>query len=238
MDPKIAQLLQFQDKDLQRIQTELALKIIPAKLETLQKKIDAENATFEAKKNELNGLEVQRKDLDNQLKEAEASITKFKTQQLEVKKNEEYEAFNQQIQTAKENVDQIEEQEIALLIKIDEEKEKFEQTEADHKKSIEQIKHDIELQTDAQNKHKQEIDDLLANCNSLSSQVDPVYLRTYENVKKRVNKGPFVSTIEAHRCTGCHLKVSNDTVSAARQPTGPVNCDNCGRLLYYESDFI
>ena len=53
------------------------------------------------------------------MKAKEADIERFKNQQLEVKKNEEYRALNLQIEQAESDISAFEEKEIELMYAID-----------------------------------------------------------------------------------------------------------------------
>nr|WP_234043840.1 C4-type zinc ribbon domain-containing protein [Cerasicoccus arenae] len=59
-------------------------------------------------------------------------------------------------------------------------------------------------------------------------------MASYDRVKRRRARPPHVSAIEEHKCGGCHLKVSSEVESATRHKDGPVHCDSCGRVVYWE----
>ncbi|MGH8337985.1 MAG: zinc ribbon domain-containing protein, partial [Gammaproteobacteria bacterium] len=89
----------MQEADMLRQQLETQLKQTPFELAELDKRVAEEKSALEAKRKALQELEVQRKDFDNRLKLAEAQVLKFKTQQAEVRKNDEYQALSHQIET-------------------------------------------------------------------------------------------------------------------------------------------
>ena len=63
--------------------------------------------------------------------------------------------------------------------------------------------------------------------------VDPKYLKTYENVKRRFKKPPFVIPIIDQKVQG--LRVSNDVEGSARKGEDIVVDDNTGRIVYCPS---
>ena len=94
-DPQIEKLLIVQDRDvaLQKIEQELAR--IPQERSALEAHITTEQANIEAASQALKEKEVQRNEVDTEVKAKESAIARFLTQQLEVKKNDEYRALTQ-----------------------------------------------------------------------------------------------------------------------------------------------
>ncbi len=62
--------------------------------------------------------------MDVQVKEG--ALLRFRTQQVEVKKNDEYQALTQQIEQTEGDISTLEEREIELMLDIDTAKQKFE----------------------------------------------------------------------------------------------------------------
>ena len=136
--PQIEKLLIVQSKDiaLQKLQQEI--ERIPKERVKIEGLIAEEKASIEIAKSDLNAKEVERNDLDSQIKLKESDIAKFKTQQLEVKKNEEYRALNHQIEQAQKDISDLEEKEIEIMYSIDEAKVAFEQAKVEIDERIDQ----------------------------------------------------------------------------------------------------
>ncbi|HAY99328.1 MAG TPA: hypothetical protein DCY38_00850, partial [Opitutae bacterium] len=62
--------------------------------------------------------------------------------------------------------------------------------------------------------------------------VDPSFLGHYDRVKQLCKRPPYVAAIEAHKCCGCHLRVSNEVSSGALGAGEPTFCDQCARMVY------
>ncbi len=120
LDPALVATLKLQEADVARMHLETQLKQAPVELAALAKTVAEEKAALEAKRKVVQDLEVQRKDIDNRLKLAETQVNKFKTQQAEVRKNDEYQALTHQIATCEAGISDIETEELQQMIKIDE----------------------------------------------------------------------------------------------------------------------
>ena len=146
--PQIEKLIIVQAKDLALQKLLLEIERIPKDRTKIQGLIEEEKASIESAKSELNAKEVERNDLDSQIKAKESDIAKFKTQQLEVKKNDEYRALTHQIEQAQTDISQLEEKEIEIMYSIDEAKISFEEAKTEIDKRIaHQSKQLTELET-------------------------------------------------------------------------------------------
>ena len=231
MEPKIEALLLLQEKDLNCLQAEEALKAIPKQIERLNTSISHERAIEAEEKAALQQLEVKRKECDVELKECEGRILKYKTQQLEVKKNEEYDALNKEISHQEERIDALENDELELLMKIDEEAQRFEQSREAHAKQIASYEQDMAKLKEREANFKQSIDTLLAEAHEARQAVEPSLVIKYDSAKTS-SRAPYVVPLEDHKCKGCHLRVSNDVEVSVRHQEVGVRCSNCGRLVY------
>lgn len=230
--PQIEKLLIVQEKDLclQKLQSELDR--IPQQRMKLEAAIAEERAAIETARNDLNEKEIARKDLDAQVQNKESDVAKFKNQQLEVKKNEEYRALTSQIEQAKSDIAVLEEAEITLMYSIDEareefeaSKEKIEQRIVEQEKAIGQLEERLKELNESIEGSKQ------AYLDSRTG-VEAAFLEDYDRVKTQVKRVPYIVAIEGQNCKGCHLRVSNEVFSHASNGEGVVICDQCPRMVY------
>jgi predicted nucleic acid-binding Zn-ribbon protein len=231
-DPQIEKLLIVQDRDiaLQKIEQELAR--LPQERAAIEKQISAEEANMEAAGHALKEKEVQRHELDTEVQAKETAIAKFRTQQLEVKKNDEYRALTHQIEQSEKDISDLEEQEIELMLEIDSTREAFE---ADKAKIDERIiieKKQIVLLGEREENLKASIDEAKAAVESARGGAEESFLEHYDRVKKLSKRPPYVVCIEAHKCGGCHLRVSNEVSSEAMNAGDPTFCDQCARMVF------
>jgi predicted nucleic acid-binding Zn-ribbon protein len=231
-DPQIEKLLIVQDRDVavQKIEQELAR--IPQERGALEGHITAEEANIEAASHALKEKEVERSELDTEIKSKEEAIARFRTQQLEVKKNDEYRALTHQIEQTEQEVSDLEERGIELLIEIDETSETFQEEKATIDARIVEEKDQISLLSEREENLKASIDEAKVAVETARSVVDENYLSHYDRVKKLSKRPPYVVRIEAHKCGGCHLRVSNEVNGSALVAGEPHFCDQCARMVY------
>jgi predicted nucleic acid-binding Zn-ribbon protein len=134
----LTQLLVVQDRDARRRQLEQQLAAVPGDRARVEKEIAGEKAAIEVAKNELRELETKKKLLETEIGSAETKLAKYRTQQLSVKKNDEYQALGKEIETMSGAIGALEEQELGIMFQIDEAKKRFAAAEAKLKGNISQ----------------------------------------------------------------------------------------------------
>ncbi len=231
-DPQIEKLLIVQDRDiaLQKIEQELAR--IPQERAALEAQIKEEEDNIEAAGQALKEKEVERNEVDKEVQAKESAIARFKTQQLEVKKNDEYRALTHQIEQNEAEISQLEEREIELMLEIDTTKETFEAEKKVIFARIEEQKKQIVRLGEREQNLKASIEEAKAAVETARAAADETYLSHYDRVKKLSKRPPYVAPIEAHKCGGCHLRVSNEVSSGALIVGEPHFCDQCARMVY------
>lgn len=231
-DPNIESLLILQDRDAQRLEIENQLAAIPREIRMAEAKIVAEKEKLEASKGRIRELEVKRKDLDTQVAAAEEQIVRYRNQQLQVKKNEEYQALTHEIETTEGKIGQLEEQEIQILFDLDEEKQRVAAIEKDFGKIIGQLEEKIESHKAREGNLRRDLEAKRAEVEKARGAVaDPKYLAVYDR-QARVVKFPIVAPVIDRACQGCHLRVSGGVDAEAREMGKITTCDSCGRIVY------
>lgn len=236
--PAIASLLILQDRDLKRRSLQAQLKAIPGEIATIENKIAAEKGAIENARTELKALEVQKKAVENDIGAAEQKLGQYKTQQLSIRKNDEYQAMGQQIDATQKHVGELEGKELEIMYAIDEARKRFTAAEAELKANISGHEQRIRSLRERETSLTTELSAAEAEYANARGPVDEPRLRQYDRIATR--NMPAVVALHGGKCSGCHLKVSSDVESAARgkgvEPSAALpTCDQCGRIVYWES---
>jgi uncharacterized protein len=238
LNPVIQALLILQDRDLKRLGLEAQLKSVPADIARVEQKIATEKAAIDSARLELRELESKKKLLETEIGLAEQKVGQYKTQQVSIRKNDEYQAMGQQIATMQGQIAELEGQELEVMYAIDEARKKFAAAEAELKANISGHEARIKTLKERETSLAAELKVAQAEVAAARVPVDAIRLRHYDRVAAR--NMPAVVAIHAGKCGGCHLKVSSDVDSAARgkgaDPLAQLpTCDQCGRIVYWEA---
>jgi predicted nucleic acid-binding Zn-ribbon protein len=226
-------ILQDRDKKIRRVKTEL--DHIEPERQALKTKSSSAQTALDKAKLRVKELETRRKDLDLEVQGKKQLIEKYANQQLQTRKNEEYRALAHEIETCKEAIFKIENEEIELMERGEAaQKEVVAATKvfADAKKLMDDQL--AQLATREENLQK-ELAELEANREELASAVDESARSRYERLLK--SKGDNVVVGVQHGvCGGCHMRLPTQIVVSCQGQQELVGCINCGRILYYTRD--
>lgn len=231
---KLAKLLILQDRDARHGQLVRQQAGIPAERDRARASIAAEEARRERNRAELKRLEVTREELEGAVQDLEEAIRKYQTQQLQVKKNEEYAALEHEIAAARAKISETEDEELNVLEAIDQKSSANDRGEVEINERIRIFETELKRLDEAEKEIAAALEAGRDAVAAAEAAVDPDLLQTYRFVKTQVKRPPYVVPLKEGRCEGCHLRVSGEVESGARKGHDIVRCDSCGRIVYFE----
>ncbi len=231
--PALENLLILQARDQRRLTLEAQLVAVPGEIAAVEKKIAAEKSAIETARTELQQLEVRKKSLENDIGTAETKLAKYRTQQSQVRKNDEFQALGHEIDNATREIGEFEERELEVMFSIDEAKRKFAAAEAERKTHI--AGHETRIRTlrELEASLRAELTAALAGLAAARTPLDAPTLKLYDRVATRSQ--PVCAPIHDGKCGGCHLKISGEADAAARKGDKLATCDQCGRIVWWEA---
>jgi hypothetical protein len=232
--PALDSLLILQDRDSRRLGLEAQIKAIPTETAGVEKKREAEKAAIEASRAELRDLETKKKLLETEIGSAEQKLAKYKTQQMSVRKNDEFQALGHEIETTQAAIGVFEEQEIGVMLSIDEARLRFQNGEKAHKQMITGFEERLKNLRERDTNLKAELKEAQGTVAEARKSVSEPALRLYDRVAAR-HQAVSVVPIRGAKCSGCHLKVSSEVEAEARKGENLITCDQCGRIVWFES---
>ena len=227
----IEKLLTVQERDqrLRAFQTELAN--LPQERQSREKQIADSAARLEAAKTRAKEIEVEKRNLETEAQSKRDAIGRYRTQQLQTRKNEEYTALAHEIEAAEKAISSVEDRELELMAEAERLKPQISEAEkvhADEKARIEQILKGLdEKKTNLDSR----IAALQAERDEKAHGLDEDVLYRYQRLFKTKN-GSAIVPLEHEVCMGCHMKVTTQTVVAVKSQQELVHCPQCGRILY------
>ena len=227
----IEKLLTLQDRHqrLRSFQTEIAH--LPEERKAREKQIADSAAKLENAKIRAKEIEIEKRNLEMEARAKRDIIARYKHQQLQTRRNEEYSALAHEIQAAEKIVTTLEDRELDLM----EEAEKLtpqiaaaEKAHADEHKKIEHLLAGLE---NKKSNLEARIAELKTEHERLTKLIDEDVLEIYLHLFKNKH-GTAIATLEHEVCMGCHMKVPAQTAVLVRAAKEIVHCPQCGRILY------
>ncbi|MDR2463813.1 MAG: C4-type zinc ribbon domain-containing protein [Verrucomicrobiales bacterium] len=224
-------ILQERDVRLRRAQTEL--NHLPVEEKQIAARLAAQSTEFERLKQQARHIESERKQLELQVGTKEEAIRKFQTHQAQTKKNDEYQAMGHEIERARKDIDALEERELILMDQYDE-AQKSAQAESLKVREYERV---AANQREEWKKKKtvleEQVKTLTVEIAELQTQIPPAELSAYRRILQSKGDLAIVPVVHGTTCNGCHMKLTQATVGAAKSGGKIVHCDNCGRIIYW-----
>ncbi len=231
--PVLEKILILQDRDKRRRDLEVQLKACPREIASVEAKIASEKAAIESARNELKELEAKKKLVETEIGSAEQKTARYRTQQLEVRKNDEYRALGHEIETMQGEIGKLEEQELGIMYNIDDARRRFVAAEAELRQNISGHESRIKSLQEREKNLKSELAVTLGEFNAARGPLDEATLALYDRVAKQ--NFPACVQLRGDKCGGCHLKVSSEVESDARARNPKlITCDQCGRIVWWE----
>ena len=227
----IEKLLTLQDRDqrLRNFQSELSH--LPEERKAREKQIAESAAQLERARVRAKEIEIEKRTLEIEAGSKRDAIARYRQQQLQTRKNEEYAALAHEIEAAEKSIVTLEDRELDLmeeLEKLTPQLANAEKAHTDERSKLENLLNALEtrksnLETriaELKNEHQ-----LLAK--ALDEDALELYLRLF-----KTKHGTAIATLEHEVCMGCHMKVPAQTVVQVRAAKQIVHCPQCGRILY------
>jgi uncharacterized protein len=232
MHPDLQHLIHLQELDLAIDRLRRRVDEIPAAQQALDARLAGHTAAVETAKQRVAANQQARRDIDKQLAEMNARLSKFKNQLMEVKTNKEYQAMQKEMGHAQEEIgthethmlERMEESDgLAAELKTAEAALKAEQAAV----AAERSKLDAERATD-----QKELDRLTAERTAVVPQVTPDAMRLFERVAHG-RKGVAVAEAKDGLCVVCHVRLRPQVFNEVRRNDQLIQCDSCTRILYF-----
>jgi predicted nucleic acid-binding Zn-ribbon protein len=228
---ELEQLLVLQDREQKIRQIQNETRTLPLQKKQLEEQLAANAASLEAIKHKARQVEVNRKNMELDVGTRATSIARLKTQQYETRKNDEFQALGHEIERYEKEIQQIEDQELELMEQADKLKEEIAAEEKKTSSAKESINRQLaDLETKGTTLQAR-LAELSRERGEIATKIDEDVLNRFERLFASKGDAAIVA-LEHEVCTGCHMKVTTQTVVQVKAGKEIVSCEQCGRILY------
>jgi len=234
VSPELTALIDLQtyDTKIAALETEAArlpkqIEAIQASLAEAKKTVDAFKAKIEQTRKDLRGKE---KDLEVHA----AKRAKEETRLYEVKTNKEYSAVLLEIEEVKQVKAKTEEEILALMEMQERLAVDVKEAEARLRTREEQAKQDEGVVRAKLTKVEAELSGLRTERAARAKALPVNLLASYERIMKARGGTAVASVGSAAICGGCRMSIRPQALMELRVATGLMNCESCGRFLYWQ----
>jgi predicted nucleic acid-binding Zn-ribbon protein len=229
-DVKAAIRLQEVDDQAASLSREVAA--LPKHIAQIESKLAGSMRRVEMDKAALLANGKERKRLESEIQSQNQKISKLRDQMLAAKNNEQYRAFQNEIEFCEAEIRKHEDRTLELMSEsepLDKNVKTAETALAEEKKQVDAEKAQAREKTAADQKILAELQERRA---VIVKDISPATLREYERLRK-ARRGIAVADVIDGRCTACHIGVRPQFMQELRRGDKVMNCESCGRILVY-----
>ena len=207
-------------------------------IDNLPKHVEAIEARLEAHRRELakteeflaeNGKE--RRQLEGQIGDHGTKISKLQDQMAGARTNEQFRAFQNEIQFCKDRIDDCELQILETMEAAEDLQANVAKARAELQREEAQVASDVEQARIRIDADKREREEKRATRKELSVGVPAPTMRTYERIRKA--SGRAVAAVYGEDCGACHVRVRPKFLQDLRRnDKGILTCESCGLILF------
>ena len=232
MLPDLKLVIRLQEIDLRLAELTREISALPVHIAQIEKKLGSHERKLEADRAALSANQKERKKCEGDIQLQEQKISKLKDQMLQAKTNEQYRAFQNEIEFCQKEIRKAEDRILELMgesepldknVKVAEAALKAEKAQVDAEK---QQAHDRTAATE------KAAADLQAERAGVVKDVTPATYQRYERVRKS-RRGIGVAEAVDGRCSACNMAMRLQFFQDLKKGDQIMACESCQRILYY-----
>jgi len=233
MPPDLKLVIHLQDLDNRIGELQREIGALPKHIAVIERTLEAHLRKLEADQAALAANQRDRKSQDTVIQVQNQKISHLKEQMMGAKTNDQYRAFQKEIEFCEKDIRKAEDRVLTLM----EESEPLEANVKiaqvalqEEKRKVESEKQEARQRTSAD---QQALVALRADRESVVADVKPGVYSSYERLRAK-RRGLAVAEAIDGRCSACHMALRLQFYQELRISTDDVMfCESCGRILFY-----
>jgi predicted nucleic acid-binding Zn-ribbon protein len=225
-------LIHLQKLDRKMADISLFLDNIPSQIEKINEKIETSSKIITLAREKMDKNQKKRRDLEAEVKDIKAKISKYNLQLNEVKTNKEYSSLLKEIEEAKKKVDSLEEKIITEMLAADEIEEEIKAANRKYKEGQERFLKEKNVLQQKRNEMEEKRKNLIQEKDELVPKIPSEQVSLYLKISPKKN-GIALSPVNDDFCSMCHVRIRPQVLNELKGQEKVILCENCGRILYW-----
>lgn len=229
-DLELVTRLQNLDLKISELQHEVAA--LPKHIAQIEKTLDGHMRRLEADRAALSANQKERKRLEDDVKVQEQKISKLRDQTLGAKTNEQYRAFQNEIEYCQKEIRKSEDRILDLMGESEPLEVNVKNAEAALREEKQQVEAEKTRAREATATDERQLEQFRAERKDLVGQLSPHLNSTYERIRKKWH-GAVTAEVVDGRCTACQIVLRPQFFQDLKRGGDLMFCESCGRILFY-----
>jgi hypothetical protein len=222
--------LQILDDRVTALTKEIAA--LPKHVAEIENKLGSHQRRLEHDKAALLANQKDRKRLEGEIQSHDQKISKLKAQMMEAKNNEQYRAFQHEIDFAGQETRKAEDRILELMTEAEPLEKNVKAAEGSLATERTQVESEKAGARQSMAANQKEIDALKAERIAVVAQMTPSVASNYDRIRKG-RAGVGISEAVGGRCGRCNIVLRPQFYQDLKKGETIMVCESCGRILYY-----
>jgi predicted nucleic acid-binding Zn-ribbon protein len=232
---EIQALLELQELDLKLLEYERHQRELPRLIEEIEAPLRAARDAKQGVEAELAAARSQQRNVESDLAVNNAQFKKLQTQQMGVRNQIQYEAFQHEMETLKDRADSLEETGLKWIERAESATARLPEA-TQVLGQAEQVATEARAKLDAKTAELKRIHDEASELTApLLAKVPPQVIAYYRRLR-RAGKAPFVAVIRRGACSGCGFRHPPQRMQEIKQSRRMMSCEQCGRIQVWREE--
>ena len=232
MHPDTHLVIQLQSLD-QRISTlDREVAALPKHIAAIEKTLESHLRKLEADRAALTANQKDRKRLEGEVQVQEQKISKLRDQMLGAKNNEQYRAFQHEIEFAQNEIRKAEDRILDLMSESEPLDQNVKKTEISLKAEKTAVEAEKGVARDRTAADQAELDTLRAERREAAAKLPAPVRNMYDKIQKKWHGSVIAEALDG-RCAACQLNIRPQHMQDIKRGEELKTCENCGRFLFY-----
>ena len=229
----LKQVIRLQEIDNRITELTREISYLPKHTAEIEKKMVGHERKLEADRAALAANHKERKTCEGATQVEEQKISKLKDQMMAAKTNEQYRAFQHEIEYCENHIRKAEDRILELMGEAEPLEKNVKTAEAALKVERAEVEREKALARERTAADQKALDELKAERAGIVSETDAGVYRTYERIRKgRQGLGVAEASTDG-RCSACHMVIRLQYFQDLKRGESVLQCESCRRILYY-----
>lgn len=214
------------------------ISALPKHIAAIEKTLEIHTRKYEADKAALQANQRERKNLEGDIQMQEQKISRLRDQMMSAKTNEQYRAFQKEIEYCQNEIRKMEDRILVLMEESEPLEANVRQAEAALKEERQRVESEKAAARERTALDKQAVEQLQRQREETVRQLAPAVYTAYERIRAK-RGGVAVADASEGRCSACHIALRPQFFQDLRfLEQGVMFCESCGRILYYQPPVV
>jgi predicted nucleic acid-binding Zn-ribbon protein len=205
---------------------------LPKLIAEIEKKLESHQRRLDLDKAALLANQKDRKRLEGEIQSHDQKISKLKSQMMDAKTNDQYRAFQKEIEFAGQETRKAEDRILELMTEAEPLDTNVKAAEAALAAERKQVESEKSGARESTAKDQKEIDTLKTERATIVAQMTPSVVSNYDRIRKG-RAGVGITEVSGGRCGRCNIILRPQFLQDLKKGETIMTCESCGRILYY-----